>query len=95
MKHGYVYILCNRRNGTLYIGVTSNLTRRLDERKNKTIAGFTKKYNVTQLVYYETYESMLSAIHREKELKRLGRKEKIALIEKENRTWRDLYSDLG
>ncbi len=95
MKYGYVYILCNRRNGTLYIGVTSNLTRRLDEHRNKTIAGFTKKYNVTQLVYYETYENILNAIHREKELKRLGRKEKIALIEKGNCGWRDLYSDLG
>ena len=56
MKYGYVYILCNRRNGTLYIGVTSNLTRRLDEHKNKVIAGFTKKYNVTRFVYYETVE---------------------------------------
>ena len=94
MKYGYVYILYSYRNGTLYIGVTSDLIKRIYEHKNKITDGFTKKYNVSQLIYYETHESIIAAIKREKILKRLGRKEKIALIERENRTWRDLYADL-
>ena len=94
MKQGYVYVLCSRRNGTLYIGVTSDLVKRIYQHKNKIIEGFTKKYNVTQLIYYESHESIMSAIAREKELKRFGRKEKIALIETNNFNWCDLYAEL-
>ncbi len=79
---------------TLYIGVTSNIRRRVWEHKEKLIEGFTKKYNIDKLVYYELIEDMPTAIKREKELKGWSRKKKIDLIEKENPEWLDLYNSL-
>jgi putative endonuclease len=90
----YVYILASKRSGTLYIGVTSNLVKRVYEHKNDLTDGFTKKYKVHNLVYYETTDDVESAIRREKQLKRWKRDWKIELIEKQNPEWRDLYSDL-
>ncbi|MEK7097668.1 MAG: GIY-YIG nuclease family protein [Patescibacteria group bacterium] len=90
----YVYILTNKRNGALYIGVTSNLLERVDQHKKGVYDGFTKKYNINRLVYYETFEDINNAIAREKQLKKFNRKWKIELIEKENPTWRDVYDDL-
>jgi putative endonuclease len=94
IKNYYVYILASKRNGTLYIGVTSNLAKRIYEHKHELIGGFTKKYNVDRLVYYETTEDVESAILREKRLKKWKRQWKIELIEKKNPTWKDLYYDL-
>ena len=90
----YVYILASKRNGTLYIGVTSNLIKRIYEHKNNSIEGFTKKYNIHNLVYYEITEDVNSAIAREKQLKIWKRNWKIELIEKNNPKWKDLYFDL-
>jgi putative endonuclease len=89
-----VYILANKRNGTLYTGVTSNLPKRIYEHKNNIIKGFTQKYNVHTLVYFEQAEEMMSAIEREKQIKGGLRKKKLALIEKDNQEWKDLYNDL-
>ncbi len=94
MKHYYVYILASKRNGTLYIGVTNDLIRRVYEHKNNTIEGFTQKYNVHMLVYYEQTESIDSALVREKQLKKWKREWKIDLIEQNNPEWNDLYHDL-
>jgi putative endonuclease len=93
-KQYYVYIMTNKKNGTLYIGVTSNLIKRLWDHKNKTTKGFTSKYNLTRLVYYEIHESIENAIKREKRLKLWLRQWKISLIEKENPKWEDLYDTL-
>lgn len=93
MKQPCVYILTNH-SRTLYIGVTSNIKRRVWEHKEKLIEGFTKKYNVDKLVYYELIEDMPTAITREKQLKNWSRKKKIFLIEKENPEWFDLYDQL-
>jgi putative endonuclease len=90
----YVYILASKRNGTLYIGVTNDLIRRVYEHKNNLINGFTQKYNVHQLVYYEQTSNIKSAIQREKRLKKWNRKWKLELIEKENPNWNDLYERL-
>ena len=90
----YVYILASKRNGTLYIGVTSNLIKRIYEHKNNLIKGFTKKYNIYNLVYYEITEDVNSAITREKQLKIWKRNWKIELIEKNNPGWKDLYFEL-
>ncbi|EKE21008.1 MAG: excinuclease ABC subunit C [uncultured bacterium] len=86
-----IYILASERNGTLYVGVTSNLQKRIYEHKNNLVDGFTKKYKVHNLVYYEVCPSMEAAILREKQLKSGSRNKKIKLIEKENATWCDLY----
>lgn len=86
----YLYILTNRKNGTLYIGVSNNLERRMFEHKNKLIEGFTKKYGLDKLVYLETYQYVNDAIKREKNMKRQW---KINLIEKDNPNWNDLSSD--
>ncbi len=86
----YVYILASDRNGTLCIGVTNDLKRRIDEHKNGLIEGFTKKYNVYMLVYFETTENIESAITREKQLKEWQRAWKLRLIEKNNPQWEDL-----
>lgn len=81
-------------NGTLYIGVTNDLLRRVDEHKNSLVAGFTKKYNIKTLVHYEITESIESALNREKSLKKWNRKWKTNLIESENPAWKDLAQDL-
>ena len=93
-KNSYVYILCSKRNGTLYIGVTSNLIKRIWQHKNKVVEGFTKKYNVDKLCYFETFNDITTAINREKELKKLRRQEKLDLIEIHNPEWIDLYYEL-
>ena len=90
----YVYILASKKNGTLYIGITSDLPGRVYEHKNDMGEGFTKKYKVHRLVYYEGYKDVKQAILREKQLKKWKRQWKIRLIEKENPEWRDLYEDL-
>jgi putative endonuclease len=87
----FVYILASRRNGTLYIGVTNDLSRRVWEHREGVAIGFTKKYGVTQLVYYEAFEDVSAAINRETRLKKWKRLWKIALIEKDNPRWADLY----
>ena len=89
-----VYILASRRKGTLYIGVTNHLERRVYEHREGYYPGFTRKYGVGQLVHYETYDDIREAQQRERSLKRWLRAWKIALIERHNPTWRDLYEDL-
>ena len=91
----FVYILASKRNGTLYVGVTNDLARRLSEHKAKLVAGFTRKHEVDQLVYFETFNSILEARAREHSLKRWRRAWKIALIEKLNPDWRDLTDELN
>ncbi len=93
-KQYYIYILASKNDGILYIGVTSNLIRRVYEHRNDLVAGFTNKYHIHNLVYFETSEDIESAIAREKQLKKWNRAWKIALIEKANPGWRDLYIDL-
>ena len=91
----YIYILASKRNGTLYIGVTNNLFRRSFQHKLKeNPKSFTARYNVTRLVYFETYGYIQDAIQREKQMKKWKRQWKIELIEKENPTWRDLFLDM-
>ena len=90
MKGAYVYILSNKRNGTLYVGVTSNLVKRIFEHKEKVINGFSAKYNLDLLVYYEERWSIEEAIQREKQLKAGNRKKKLSLIESINPDWKDL-----
>ena len=94
MKQYYVYILESKKNGTLYIGVTNNLPKRVYEHKNNLIEGFTRKYNVHNLVYYESYGDVYAAIAREKAIKKWKRAWKIQLIEKYNPLWKDLYCDI-
>ncbi|MDD7269361.1 MAG: GIY-YIG nuclease family protein [Treponema sp.] len=89
MKY-YVYILFSKRNGTLYCGMTNNLERRMQEHKHKINDGFTAKYNVNKLGYYEEFSDAISAIEREKQIKDVSRKAKIKLIEKNNPEWKDL-----
>jgi predicted GIY-YIG superfamily endonuclease len=89
-----VYIMANKRNGTIYTGVTSDLIKRVYEHKYAEIEGFTKKYGCTNLVYYELTEDITSAILREKQLKGGSRKKKLALIENMNPLWEDLYAKL-
>lgn len=89
----YIYILTNGKGGTLYIGVTNDLERRLYEHKNEFIEGFTKKYKIKNLVYYEETDDIGIAISREKKLKRWRRRWKVELIEKENPEWDDLSKD--
>ncbi|MBW2544344.1 MAG: GIY-YIG nuclease family protein, partial [Deltaproteobacteria bacterium] len=86
-----IYILASRKNGTLYVGVTSDLLKRIYEHKQNLIDGFTKKYNVHTLVYYETHNDIREAITREKQIKKWNRKWKMRLIEEMNSEWRDLY----
>jgi putative endonuclease len=90
----YVYILSNKAGTVLYTGVTNNLAKRVSEHQGKLAGGFTKKYNVDRLVYYEVGEDILSAIEREKAVKGGSRRKKLQLIESLNATWRDLYGDL-
>src|SRR5512136_1865983 len=90
-KTAAVYMLASKRNGTLYVGVTSDLTKRVWEHKNDLVEGFTKRYNVHSLVWYELHESMESAIKREKSIKEWKRVWKLELIESVNPGWEDLY----
>jgi len=90
-KKPAVYILASKRNGTLYIGVTSDLIKRVWEHKNDLVQGFTRRYGVHQLVWYELHETMESAIQREKRLKEWERNWKLRLIESSNPDWEDLY----
>ncbi len=91
----YVYILASQKNGTLYIGVTGDLVRRTSEHKESMVDGFTSKYGVHQLVYFEAYDDVRLAIQRERTMKHWRRDWKIALIERSNPHWRDLYSDIA
>ncbi|HET8709290.1 MAG TPA: GIY-YIG nuclease family protein [Candidatus Saccharimonadales bacterium] len=90
----FVYILASKRNGTLYVGVTNNLARRIQEHKDEVIEGFSSKYHEHMLVYYETYDSPEEAIHREKNLKAWQRAWKLRLIEESNPDWKDLADEL-
>lgn len=94
MKQPCVYILANQRNGTLYTGVTSDLIKRVWEHKNDQAEGFTKKYTVHLLVYFEQHEDMNAAITREKQIKKWNRAWKLRLIEALNPNWNDLYETL-
>ena len=94
-KKFYVYILASKKHGTLYIGVTSDLKRRIYEHKEGACEGFSKDYSVKTLVYYEVYDDAENAIHREKRLKKYTRDAKIKLIEKDNSNWNDLYEVLN
>ena len=91
---GYVYILASQRNGTLYIGVTRDLIKRVYEHKSNCVEGFTKRYHVHMLVYYADYGSIIDAIEGEKKLKNLDRKRKLEIIEKFNPEWDDLYEEI-
>ena len=91
MRMFYVYIMSSKRNGTVYIGITNNLAKRIYEHKNKKFRGFSAKYNVCNLVYYEAYDSITTTIKREKQLKAWKRNWKIQLIEKTNPGWECLY----
>ena len=94
-KYYSVYILAGKKNGTLYVGVTSNLAKRVWEHKTKAVEGFASKYYVDRLVYYEVFEDPENAIKREKRLKRYNRNWKLDLIEKNNPEWKDLYEELA
>jgi len=93
-KRFFVYMLANRPKGVLYVGVTNNLARRIWEHRTKVVPGFTRKYGVTRLVYFEEYASILEARARERTLKHWRRAWKLKLIEDVNPTWRDLYDEL-
>ena len=93
-KKGYLYILASQRNGTLYVGVTSALVKRIAEHRQKLVEGFTKKYEVTNLVYFETFEDIRDAIIRERQIKEWKRKWKTDLIQSVNPYWRDQYEDI-
>lgn len=94
MKQYYVYIMASKKNGTLYIGVTSDLVKRIYEHKQNLADGFTKEYNVHSLVYYEQHNESEEAILREKQMKKWNRKWKIRLIEEKNPEWKDLYNEI-
>ena len=94
MKSSFVYILASRRNGTLYVGVTSDLVKRVYEHKSDVVDGFTKKYRVHNLVYFEMFDDIREAIEREKQIKRWKRRWKMRIIEEANPQWKDLYGEL-
>lgn len=94
LKESYVYLLANKHNNVLYTGVTNDLIRRIYEHKNKLVAGFTQKYNVDRLVYYEACPNIVTAIEREKQIKGWSRKKKNDLVNALNPKWNDLYSNL-
>lgn len=94
-KHPCVYMLTNKRNGTLYIGVTSNLPKRIWEHKTSVVKSFTEKYGLKKLVWYESHETMMSAIQREKAMKNWKREWKLNSIEAMNPDWHDLYEELN
>jgi putative endonuclease len=90
----YVYLLASRKDGPLYLGVTNDLIRRTFEHRSKTTRGFTSRYNITKLVWFEIYDDPVSAISREKEIKKWRRSWEVALIVQENPGWNDLYEDI-
>ena len=92
-KQFYVYVMASKRNGTLYLGVTSDLVKKVWQHKNGEVEGFTKKYGVKMLVYYEILENAESAIAREKQIKKWRRAWKLRLIKEKNSQWKDLYED--
>jgi putative endonuclease len=94
-KTSYVYMLASRRYGTLYVGVTSDLIRRVAQHREKSIPGFTRQYNVTQLVWYEVHAEIAEAIDREKRIKHWNREWKLRLIHEMNPHWHDLYDQLA
>jgi putative endonuclease len=94
-KNYYVYILTNQHNTVLYTGATNDLARRATEHREKLVPGFTSRYNVTKLFYYELFEDVNAAISREKQIKGGSRQKKIDLVNSFNCDWRDLYDDLG
>lgn len=94
MQYSYVYILASQRNGTLYIGVTSDLPKRIYQHRTAITKGFTHKYNVHNLVWFEQHEDIVTAIEKEKKLKKYNRKEKLQLIELLNPEWHDLYDSI-
>ena len=94
-KQAYIYILSNRYNRVLYVGITSNLIKRVWEHKNKVVDGFTKRYNLNKLVYYEIYDDIDTAINREKQIKSWPRRKKLTLINTMNPFWNDLYEKLS
>ena len=94
MKQPAIYILANKPSGVLYIGVTSDLVKRIWQHRSDAVEGFSRRYRLHELVYFEQFESMIKAIEREKELKKWRRIWKVALIEKDNAEWRDLWPDL-
>ncbi|WP_281388000.1 GIY-YIG nuclease family protein [Atribacter laminatus] len=94
-KQAYIYFMSNRYNKVLYVGITSNLMKRVWEHKNKVVDGFTKRYNLNKLVYYEIYDDIETAINREKQIKSWPRKKKIELIHSLNPHWDDLYEKLS
>ena len=94
MKQPAVYLLATGKRGTLYIGVTSNLVARTWQHREHVVEGFTKRYNVTMLAWYELHGTMESAIHREKQLKKWNREWKLRLVQESNPEWRDLWDDI-
>ena len=94
MAYAYVYILASKKNGTLYTGVTSDLIKRVDQHKNDMVDGFTSRYKIHDLVYYEPHDDMSAAITREKQIKTWKRQWKIDLFEESNPEWKDLYEGL-
>ena len=94
MKQSAVYIMANKRNGTLYTGVTSNLVKRVAEHRKGSTSAFTSRYGCKMLVYFEICDDMYGAIGREKQIKAGSRKKKLALIESMNPRWRDLFEDI-
>ncbi|HEX9934713.1 MAG TPA: GIY-YIG nuclease family protein [bacterium] len=95
MKFPCVYILASRRNGTLYVGITSDLIKRVWQHKNDLAVGFTKRYAVHMLVWYEPHETLENAIRRGKNIKKWNRKWKLDLVERSNPKWKDLFNDLN
>jgi len=94
-EQAYIYIMSSRYNKVLYVGITSYLIKRVWEHKNKVVDGFTKRYNLNKLVYYEIYDDIETAINREKQIKSWPRKKKIVLINAFNPSWDDLYEKLS
>lgn len=93
-KGGYVYILASQKNGTLYVGETDDLVKRIYQHKNNLVDGFTKKYKIHNLVYFEVHDEIMGAILREKQMKKWNRKWKIELLESKNPDWKDLYPEI-
>ena len=93
-KYYYIYIMTNKSNTVLYTGITNDLKRRVYEHKNKIVEGFTKRYNIDKLVYYEVFEDSHNAITREKQIKSGSREKKVELINSFNKEWKDLYNEI-